>query len=212
MRSPFARVLKRSVRAGSNIVSQVIVSVAAAVCVGFITNAYLERKPAPEQFVASIPAAEQTAVASSGNGAVRIVAAPMTSSTGRPARPLPASAVSMIRNPVEAPVPIVKDPAAEVAADGEDAVPPGASLPPLPSEIVTDRPVRAVDALGAEMFPGVPAESTLAESLRNPTPTAGPKRERRRFLGLPLPYVPSASELLGSATTAGGRIVTIVER
>jgi len=182
--------------------------VAAAVCVGFITNAYLERKPAPEPPAA----AAQSADPSANEAAVRIVGQPMGNSTGAPAHPLPASPASAVRIVAEAPALTVRDPAAEVAMDGGDAVPRGAGLPPLAAEIVTDRPVRAADALGAETFPGVPAESTLAEALRNPAPAAEPKRERRHFLGLPLPYVPSASELLGSATAAGGKIVAIVER
>jgi hypothetical protein len=204
MRSPFARVLKRSVRAGSNIVSQVVVSVAAAVCVGFITNAYLEQKPAPEQMAEAGLPAEQPAI--------RMVAAPTTNSSGQPARPLPASALSAVHDVAETPTFIVKEPATDVAMDGGDAVAPGAALPPLETEIVTDRPVRAADALGAETFPGVPAESTLAESMLHPAPGAEPKLERRRFLGVPLPFVPSASALLGSATAAGGKIVALVGR
>ena len=54
MPSSVTRLVKRSVRAGQKMVSQIVVSVAAAVCVGLITNAYLEGKPA-----SSVPAATQ---------------------------------------------------------------------------------------------------------------------------------------------------------
>ena len=65
-------------------------------------------------------------------------------------------------------------------------------------------------AEGAEIFPGVPSETALAEALR--TAPAEPKRERRRFLGLPIPhFVPTPSQLVESASAAGGKIISVVE-
>ena len=140
MPSPLSRFTRRTVRATQNIVSQIVVSVAAAVCVAFITSAYLDEGPAAAVVEPETVAAE--------------VAAPAS-----------------------------KDPAAAPSARLA-----GASLPPLDHEIVTDLPIRDVRAAypGAEIFPGVPATAP-AEALGIPDP-AEEKRERRRFLGLPLPY------------------------
>ena len=177
MRSPFSRLVRRSVRAGGNMASQIIVSVAAAVCVGFITNAYLEQKPQP-----TAPAA----LLSEPADAAATVAATKPADT--------AAAARIIR---------------EASAEGATGP---ATLPPLPAQLIADMPVRDVATPGAEIFPGVPAESTLTEAMRNPAPAVEPKRERRRFLGIPLPYVPSASDIIGSATAAGDKLVSIVER
>lgn len=197
MPSSLPRVVRRSVRGVQNIVGQIVVSVAAAVCVAFITNAYVEQKPGPEQSAAnSAPTGEPAS--SADKATIRLIAAPTGSSIGAPARPLAIRAASPSTDFAEAPASVAETPA-------------GGSLPPLASEVISDLPVREAGAEGAEIFPGVPVESALAESLRAPLPAAEPKRERRHFLGLPLPYVPGASELLGSASAAGGKIVSIVE-
>jgi hypothetical protein len=175
MPSPFSRLARRTVRATQNMISQIVVSVGAAVCVAFITSAYLDEKPA------TIVAEPKTTAVSQQAAANRQEAAPgpETQAAARSTQPL-------------VPTP----------------------LPALDHEIITDLPVRDVSAVssGAEIFPGVPAESTLAETLRD-TDLAASKPERRRFLGLPLPYfVPTAGEVLQSATAAGGKLVSLVER
>ena len=56
MRSPVARGIRRLVRSAQSMVSQIVVSVVAAVCVAFITSAYLEDSAKPEAAtVATIP-------------------------------------------------------------------------------------------------------------------------------------------------------------
>lgn len=204
MRSPVARVVKNSVRAGQDLASQIVVSVAAAVCVGFITNAYFEQKPP-----ASEPAAAQTTeqgVDAVVNAPIRIIGEATNTSVlaGQPPRPLPPTAEPLVRDVAGVSLPAVTGPGAETAA---------ASLPLLASEIIVDLPVRDVTAMpeGAEIFPGVPA--ALAESIRMSVSVAEQQPERRRFLGLPLPYfVPTASDLMQSASAAGGRIAEIVDR
>jgi len=197
MRSPVARVVKNSVRAGQDLVSQIVVSVAAAVCVGFITNAYFEQKP-PESAAAE---ATERAADTVAKVPIRIIGeATNTPLAGQPPRPLQPTAEPLVRDVVEA---------AQVAPAAETAA---ASLPQLASEIIVDLPVRDVTHMpeGAEIFPGVPA--ALAESLRISVSVAEQQPERRRFLGLPLPYfVPTVSDVVQSASAAGGQIVEIVD-
>jgi len=200
MRSPFTRMVKSSVRAGQNVVSQVVVSVAAAVCVGFITNAYFEQTPAsPEP--AAVQATEQAV--ESANASIRIIGGTTNTSvaSGQPPRPLQPIAEPPVRDVAEA---------AQVAPAAE-AVP--VNLPPLASEIIVDLPVRDVTYApeDAEIFPGVPA--ALAEHLRTWAPVAEQPPDRRHFLGLPLPYfVPTAGDIMQSASAAGGKIVALVDR
>lgn len=209
MPSSLPRVVRRSVRGVQNIVGQVVVSVAAAVCVGFITNAYLEEKP-----VSSVPAAVQTAqavatseVAPAADASAepsKIVVGDEVYTDRAPSRPLVAEpiAVSTIRNVVQQPMPAVS------AATETQTVP----LPPLDSQTVADLPVRDINqaAEGAEIFPGVPSENALADALR--TAPAEPKPERRRFLGLPLPnFMPTPSQFVETASAAGGKIISVVE-
>jgi hypothetical protein len=201
MRSPFARIAKRSVRAGGNMVSQVVVSVAAAVCVGLITNAYFEQPAAVE---APIQAVDPATANSATDDLSRVVIG-ATDDAYRdiaPSRPLtPAAAQSPIRNVEVAPLPVA-------AASFAEAV-----LPPLASQIVADLPVHDATANNAEIFPGVPSEGALTELLREPGAAASPEGKRRRFLGLPLPYfVPTAGDIMQSASAAGGKIVSLVER
>jgi hypothetical protein len=67
MRSPFARGVRRLVRSAQSMVSQIVVSVAAAICVAFITTAYLEGSAKPEPAtVATIPKAEAAAPSADG--------------------------------------------------------------------------------------------------------------------------------------------------
>jgi cell division protein FtsN len=67
MPSPVSRVVRRSVRAGGNMVSQIVVSVAAAVCVALITNAYFGSGPE-----AASQAAPATATQASVNPAAAL--------------------------------------------------------------------------------------------------------------------------------------------
>jgi hypothetical protein len=189
-------------------VSQIVVSVTAAVCVGLITNAYFGRTPASQQ-PAAVEVAESAAADAVGQATAEpAAAAPIriidgTSSTsfrtGGPARPLaPAT---------EAPV--LDATASAVLQPSEPAA---AGLPPLTSETIADLPVRDTASTDAEIFPGVPAESALADSLRS-EPAEEEKPERRRFLWLPLPYfVPTAGDIFQSASAAGEKIVSLVER
>ncbi len=189
-------------------VSQIVVSVTAAVCVGFITNAYFEQKPAPAAIEASVQAAEPTAATSTVSEPSQIVVgtADEAYTDVAPARPLaPVAAPSPLRNvelnPMPRAAPVVETPAA--------------SLPELPSVIIADLPVHdsASAANGAEIFPGVPSEDALAEMLREPAAAAPTETKRRHFLGLPLPYfMPTAGDIVQSAGSAGGKIVALVTR
>jgi hypothetical protein len=217
MPSSLPRVVRTSVRSVQNMIGQIVVSVAAAVCVGFITNAYFEEKPASPA-PAAVRASQQTAVDAETTAVEttaepsKIIVADDGSAAMRdraPSRPLsPTAVASPIRNVAETPMPmpLTTNPVETLA---------GNPLPVLPSQTIADLPVRDIDsaAEGAEIFPGVPSESTLAAALRNAVPTAEQKPERRRFLGLPLPYfVPTASDIVESASAAGGKIVSMVER
>lgn len=132
MRSPVARGVRRVVRSTQSMVSQIVVSVVAAVSVAFITNAYL------------------------GDGSERV-------------------------SPAASPAAIVETaaPATETQA---------AALPPLQVEIVADAPNVAVP--GQEIFPGVPAGVPF-DALQQ-TVSTEKKKERRRFLGIPLPFTTTA--------------------
>jgi hypothetical protein len=73
-----------------------------------------------------------------------------------------------------------------------------AALPALPIEVVADAP--KVVAPGQEVFPGVPAgvsPAALQQAL-----AAEKKSERRRFLGIPLPFTTTAD----STVSAGEEI------
>jgi hypothetical protein len=196
-----------------NMVGQIVVSVAAAVCVGFITNAYFEEKPA-----STLPAAVQAADHASVDVSARAdetAAEPSKIVVGNeseaykdraPSRPLvpEVATASPIRNVAEQPMPAATAPAAEMQA---------VALPPLDSQTIIDLPVRDVDQAtkGAEIFPGVPSENALAEALRA-APVAGQRPERRRFLGLPIPnFVPTPGQFVETASAAGGKIITMVE-
>jgi hypothetical protein len=63
MRSPITRGVRRLVRSTQTMVSQIVVSVAAAVCVAFITNAYLSDGAKPDAAAVQPVATEQAAVA-----------------------------------------------------------------------------------------------------------------------------------------------------
>jgi hypothetical protein len=196
-------------------VGQIVVSVAAAVCVGFITNAYFEEKPA-----SPLPAAVQATEHASVDVAAPVVdtvTEPSKIVVGNesgayedraPSRPLAAEStpVSPIRDVAEQPMPAVGSPAEMQAA---------ITLPPLDSQTIIDLPVRDVDqaAEGAEIFPGVPSENALADALRAAPVAEQQKPERRRFLGLPIPnFVPTPSQFVETASAAGGKIVSLVER
>ena len=133
MRPPLARMIRRSVKAGQNLVSQIVVSVAAATCVAFITSAYL------------------------------------TDDTGT--RPEPAH---------------VEAAALATAAPAPTTIAAPQSLPPLETETIAEVPVGGTPA-NAEIFPGVAAEGTLAQTAKSDA--APVERKRRHFLGLPLPFL-----------------------
>jgi DsbC/DsbD-like thiol-disulfide interchange protein len=164
MRSPITRGVRRLVRSTQTMVSQIVVSVAAAVCVAFITNAYLSDGAKPDLAAAEQPAAmEQTAVA---------------------------------------PAPIPRQPkAASVAAT---------TLPPLDVEVIADVPAGAGPA--QEIFPGVPAgmSSEALEQSVAAQEEIEVKKERRRFLGIPLPFASTAGDLADSAARAGAGLVDLV--
>jgi hypothetical protein len=195
-------------------VGQIVVSVAAAVCVGFITNAYFEQKPA-STVPATVQAADQASVDAAAP-VVDTVAEPSKIVVGNeseayedraPSRPLAAGSTpaSPIRNVAEQPMPALSSPAEMQAI----------ALPPLDSQTIIDLPVRDVDqaAEGAEIFPGVPSENALADALRAAPVAEQQKPERRRFLGLPIPnFVPTPSQFVETASAAGGKIVSLVER
>jgi hypothetical protein len=146
MRSPVARGVRRVVRSTQSMVSQIVVSVVAAVSVAFITNAYL------------------------GDDSERV-------------------------SPAATPAAIVETAA---PATGVQA----AALPPLQVEIVADAPNVAVP--GQEIFPGVPAGVPF-DALQQ-TVSTEKKKERRRFLGIPLPFTTadstsSADEAIESVTS-----------
>jgi hypothetical protein len=171
MRSPVSRLVRRSVKAGGNMVSQIIVSVAAAVCVAFITNAYLNEHNARKDADVNVSTASRVEASA------------------------PATQLATTQ-PAERPAPVL-------------ATLPEQDLPPLATQIITDLPVREINAEGAEIFPGVPSEDALAEALRK---DGQQKRERRRFLGVPIPnFVPGPTQLVESASSAGGKIISLVD-
>ena len=86
-------------------------------------------------------------------------------------------------------------PIAEAAAPASSF---DAALPPLAVELVSDAP--KVVTPGQEVFPGVPAGVSQA-ALQQAVATEK-KRERRRFLGIPLPFTTTAD----STGTAGEEI------
>lgn len=163
MRSPIARGVRHLVRSMQTLVSQIVVSVAAAVCVAFITNAYLSDGAKPDPAAAEQPTAIRAVVA---------------------------------------PAPSLRQPGiANVAAIG---------LPPLDVEIIADVPAGA--GPGQEIFPGVPA-GVSAEMLQQSVAAqeeAEAKKERRRFLGIPLPFASTAGEFADSAARAGAGLVDLV--
>jgi hypothetical protein len=69
-----------------------------------------------------------------------------------------------------------------------------AALPALPVEVVSDAP--RVVAPGQEVFPGVPAG--VSPAALQQAVAAAKKSERRRFLGVPLPFTTTADST-GSA-------------
>jgi type IV secretory pathway VirB10-like protein len=78
---------------------------------------------------------------------------------------------------------VASTPAIEAAAPGASL---DAALPALPIEVVADAP--KVVTPGEEVFPGVPAgvsPAALQQAVEK-------KRERRRFLGIPLPFTTTA--------------------
>jgi hypothetical protein len=139
MQSHFARGTRRLIRGTQTMASQVVVSVVAAVCVAFITNAYL----------------------GDGQETAELASGPLTEASA------PASSLD-------------------------------AALPALPVEVVADAP--KVVASGQEVFPGVPAG--VSPTALQQAVTAEKKRERRRFLGIPLPFTTTAD----STVSAGEEI------
>ena len=135
MRSP----IRRLVRTTQSMVSQIVVSVAAAVCVAFITGAYLTDASTPD----------------------------VTAAAARPAAEVPA------------------------AANG--------ALPPLDVEVIADVP--AGIAPGQEIFPGAPV-GVRPEALQQAVAGEEPK-ERRRFLGIPIPFTSTASDMAEEQVSGG---------
>jgi hypothetical protein len=138
MRS-LARMARRTGRALQRMLSQVIVSVAAAISVALITNAYLDQR-------------SSDAAATAGEA-----------------------------DRVAAEQPAMQPHAAPVIAAG---------LPPLETVTILDRPIQGSPASGAEVFPGVAADSPLAKAVaaaRENEPT-----RQRRFFGFRLPFSATA--------------------
>ena len=143
MRSPVARVVRRSVRTTQNMVSQIVVSVAAAVCVAFITNAYLERRRRRRTLAAAAqPCRDEQAAVATGSRPRR----QPTIATGGPAARR--SIVEVDRR----------------------TCPAGAGCP------------------AQEIFPGVPAGHAGRGAAAEPSRPRRSEGERRRFLGIPLPF------------------------
>ena len=136
MRSALARMARSTARGLQKILSQIVVSVAAAISVALITSAYFDQR-------------NSDAVATAGE-------------TDR----------------VAAEQPAMQPHAEPVVASG---------LPPLEAVIIVDRPIHGSPTSTAEVFPGVAADSPLAETAAMARENE-PARERR-FFGFRLPYL-----------------------
>ena len=138
MQTPLARLARRTGRAAQRMLSQIVVSVAAAISVAIITNAYLDQRA--------------TDAASNAGDTDRVAA---------------------------------EQPASQPHADPAVA----SGLPPLETVTILDRPVHGLPKSGAEIFPGVAADSPLARAV---TARESEEPRERRFFGFRLPYLGSA--------------------
>lgn len=186
MSSPLARTLKRSARTAHNLVSQVIVSVAAAICVAFITNAYFDKKA--------------------------VLPTPPPGQTADPAAVTP-SVSDMNAGPTEATIPIeakvVWAPLHDALFDLEDVRPKETEgvRPPLPKldAIIIDERSAPATALpppaashATEVFPDAITRAPIQAWLA-PAPV---EESRPRLFGLPLPRLPRTPGEVADAVAA----------
>lgn len=85
---------------------------------------------------------------------------------------------------------------AEIAAPADGH--PAGALPPLDMEVIADIPGGI--APGQEVFPGAPA-GVRPEALQQAV--AEKRSERRRFLGIPIPFTSTASDIAEDRVSGG---------
>jgi len=86
-------------------------------------------------------------------------------------------------------------PAAEVSAPATDG-----ALPPLDVEVIADVPVGL--SPGQEIFPGAPV-GLRPEALQQAVAGEESKERRRRFLGIPIPFTSTASDVAEEQVRGG---------
>jgi hypothetical protein len=192
MRTLIAGVLKRSALAAHNLVSQVVVSVVAAICVAVISNSYFE-KPADVAPVQRLSATEQADTPIAPQQVVQSTpthsAAPEVSEPARIpiARPAPprrqAWTKPALPKPRERRVAEIRLPAAAIPA----------TLAPV--------------GHGTEIF-----DENAAAAPPLPITTIDDPAARARILGLPLPrFVPTFDGVAQSVGVARDKVAAVVE-